>query len=1106
MDTHFRIDDLQVYPDRLIVMRDGKEIRLEPRMMQVLVTLAEHAGETMSTERLLIDIWRGSFYGDNPVNATISKLRKNIGDDSRKPKYIETISKVGYRLISSVTLPEDYRRFPTGSERWTKGCPYVGLSAFDDSHASVFCGRDATVDGLLKAMRGQIDDRRRFLLVVGSSGCGKTSILRAGAIPLLTKANGFDGLKSLSMATCDLASVQAGDIPSALMAAIATWKLEGRPVMPPQTPEQLWTLFTETPDAIQRYAQEAFRRHTDCIIDQQAHAHLLLIIDHAEVLVANNDIAPGSLDAFANVLQAICACPHTFTIMVVRLDFYPRLSEALPLLADLKGSSGHLEVFTPRYGEIGEIIRKPAWQADLSFEKHPENHLRLDDVLRDATRYQSDALPLLQHTLQMLYERRTEKRFLTFAAYDAIGGLEGAVAHRAEQVFSALPSEAKKSLDIVLTKLVNVKSDDDLVSARRADTKNFPADARVLVEAFIEARLFVSGLHQGDPTVGVVHEAVLRQWPRALEWVQENRRLLQAMARLRLASKRWIDSGKRDDHLLNTGRPLGEAREVAARFPTDLTDEDHAFLQASERIAKRRSAIRNATMAAMSVMLLASCILTLQSNRLKHKAQERRAETLRLSEFMLNDLARNLKKQGDFDLMDRISNKAMELLDQRPIDDLSAEELVLRSHTYVTLGESLNREGKIAEAGRAFRSADIAASAAVLRAPDDLNVLNESGQTAFWLGDHYRKQGQFADAKKAWERYRNISDQLVQAAPSNPKWLIELSYAFNNLGTLAADEGHNAEALHFFSKSLSLKQFALELDPENLDYRKESTDTRSWITNIQEETGALSDARRSHADQIISFRQVIRKYPKAKAWKRWLANALVRSAQLASDSGKFDQAYAEIDEAIRIFEQILPEKGGDSSWRRDLAYALMARADIKTARNGLRRGSNYYEEALTTIDTMDVNDFSPYEWNRLKSLIHLKYAATGEQTSHARAKIEKALAALDALYQKHPSDRASATVSAEALIAAGRYLNSAGDQQAALSTWWLAIKTISPDGKPPDGFRAKAYWVNAHCLVGLSSEVRTEMRWLTSIGYSRIAPECRNPAEFPTADPHLASH
>lgn len=104
--SQFRIDDLLVVPGQNIVIRDGEEIKLEPRMMQVLVMLAEHSGEALSTERLLIDVWGCIVYGENLVLKTISGLRKSIGDLPRNPRYIETLPRLGYRLIASVSLPE----------------------------------------------------------------------------------------------------------------------------------------------------------------------------------------------------------------------------------------------------------------------------------------------------------------------------------------------------------------------------------------------------------------------------------------------------------------------------------------------------------------------------------------------------------------------------------------------------------------------------------------------------------------------------------------------------------------------------------------------------------------------------------------------------------------------------------------------------------------------------------------------------------------------------------------------------------------------------------------------------------------------------------------
>jgi DNA-binding winged helix-turn-helix (wHTH) protein len=105
--SQFRIGDLLVVPASLVVVRNGQELKFELRWMQVLMMLAAHAGETLSIERLLIEVWRSTVYDDHPVIKTISCIRKSIGDDSRKPCYIETVSKVGYRLIAPVTLPED---------------------------------------------------------------------------------------------------------------------------------------------------------------------------------------------------------------------------------------------------------------------------------------------------------------------------------------------------------------------------------------------------------------------------------------------------------------------------------------------------------------------------------------------------------------------------------------------------------------------------------------------------------------------------------------------------------------------------------------------------------------------------------------------------------------------------------------------------------------------------------------------------------------------------------------------------------------------------------------------------------------------------------------
>ncbi|SBV50890.1 transcriptional regulator [Xanthomonas bromi] len=126
--------------------------------------------------------------------------------------------------------------------------------------------------------------------------------------------------------------------------------------------------------------------------------------------------------------------------MLIRSDFYPRLIDALPDIVELKRGDGHVDLLPPRDGEIGQIIRVPAAMAGLRFEEDRSGAGRLNDVLRDA-------LPLLQHLLHALHAQRRDDGVLTFAAYRAPGGLEGALAHHADWTFRALPSDAQAALN-----------------------------------------------------------------------------------------------------------------------------------------------------------------------------------------------------------------------------------------------------------------------------------------------------------------------------------------------------------------------------------------------------------------------------------------------------------------------------------------------------------------------------------------------------------------------------------------------------------------------------------------------------------------------------------
>ncbi len=1081
--SRFRIGAALVQPDALVVSLDGNETSLEPRMMEVLVALAEHAGEVVSAEQLLIEVWRGTFYGDNPVHKAIAYLRKVFGDDLKSPRYIETIRKRGYRLIAKVSYPDDYRRVAARTSAWNGASPYVGLTAFDGEHAGVFFGRSRVTAELLAAIRQQIDNQRRFVLIVGASGCGKTSLLNAGALPLLRQDGGFDGLRALAVASCDLAGTETGDALTHLAASLATWTLGERPVFAPGPAADLAAAIRQSPESITITIEDAFRRYPSREIADQRHAHLLLLIDHAEALVATRAHAPERDLAFSRALHHLCESPRVMVAMIVRGDFYLTLVEAYPEIAERKLGEGHFDVLTPRPGEIAQIIRTPAALAGLTFEEDPQTAEHLDDVLRDAANAHADALPLLQHTLQALYERRSDDGELRFDAYREIGGLEGALAHRAEEVFATLPDAAKRSLDSVFSQLIVMQQDNDSVSARRVAWSALDENARALAETFVRARLFVGELSDGEAGFRVTHEALLRQWPRARDWTQDNRRFLQAKARIRRAAARWAEEGRSADQLLNPGRPLHEALEAVQQLPDDLGPEEHAFLRASTKLYRRKRWLRIGAIASLAVFAVISAVFALLASQARDEAEQRREEALQLSDFMLVDLAEKLRPLGNLKLLDGISSKALAQLERQPKAQTRTEDLINRSRALRTVGEVMMQEAKLTEAKSAFERANEAALSAVAGAPTSTDAIVELGVAAYWLGYYHYRQNQLNAARKHWATYLRTSEQLVRLDPKKMDWQIELSYALNNIGAVTRDQGRIGEALVYFRRSAKLKANVLSAKPDDDALRYDLVDTLSWVSSGDESEGRLLEAASGYAEQIAMLRTLIANKPDALVWERRLATSLLSSSILAISRGRLDEARIQIEESIARLSKLTAHEPGNKAWARDLVLAHIKATEIAHMRGDSDHRISHALVAEKLIRDMKASGDASMDLHRQDTAIRLLVAQFQPNGIDADAKRDRAILDLERIMKDSNGSIHETAVLAKALVSRGVHWSHTGRMLEARNDWQRAIdllKTIAKTSKDPDVI---APWVCAHLLLGQRQRVETEIAWLAKIGY-----------------------
>jgi hypothetical protein len=288
---------------------------------------------------------------------------------------------------------------------------------------------------------------------------------------------------------------------------------------------------------------------------------VLLVLDQMEELWTDRSITDERREKFLLSIEALARSGHVSVLATLRSDFYPQAQRSEVFLR-MKGERGHFDLTSPGPAALRELIVQPAHRAGLRFEHDPSTGRKLEQVILEDAARDSSALPLLQYALAELYERRDEKqRLLTFAAYEAMGGVEGALGQRAAQTFDQLPGEAQAALEEILPLLISVDIAGEQNAVRRraplADLTGTSA-RRHLVEALVAARFLTTDEESGTAIASLAHEALLRKWDRLKEWTDRNCDLLRLRATVEQGKARW-QAGDRDiSLLLSPGLPLEE--------------------------------------------------------------------------------------------------------------------------------------------------------------------------------------------------------------------------------------------------------------------------------------------------------------------------------------------------------------------------------------------------------------------------------------------------------------------------------------------------------------------------------------------------------------------
>lgn len=908
MQNIFFFGEWQINPASNTLLKQKLQYQLEPKAMELLLLLCSHPGEVVTTDEIINRCWPRLDTGDNPLHKTLAQLRKALGDSATQPRYIETIRKRGYRAIAEV-------RFPVGQEQsinelsWQQGSPFPGLQAYDARYASVFFGRGAQINTLLSRIAQQVKFGRAFCLLLGPSGSGKSSLVHAGVLPNLMQKGGYHGIEVLSYTSLDLADVAPRQLLLNLASTLLDWELQDEPVLTGYSAEHLAAALTATPELILSMLNQALQN------DRQGLKRLALFVDRLEVLLSSPLFNETERSQFISLLEQLACSNSVLVLSACRNEFYPLLVNYPTLMAG-KARGAHFDLAAPTRSDLLQMIRLPALAAGLGFDTDPDTAIPLDEILCSEAASNPDALPMLQYTLQQLYLQRSSDNKLQVATYKKLGGIEGAIGKNAEQAISTLTEIEQASLPAVLSLLVTLREDEQSVTSRSARFSQLNTDAeRTLVQTLVEQRLFVSHLQQGEPCFSVAHEALLRRWPRATAWISEHHDSLSIKSRLQHLQQRWQAEQGNSAYLLAPGKPLQEALQLKQNPLFQLDAAELAFIEASAQKARQKRWLRHGTIAALCLLTITAFTMSIKSYNAEQQAQQKRLAAENLLGFMVGEFADKLRSIGRMDLLDGISNKALEYFtDFSNSSTLQSTEAMLQhGQTLTAMGEVAYSRGKIDEASAALQAGRSQLEAVLKLQPTNLELLKTLGANAFWLGQIQYDASNWQGTQHEFQRYYQYSELMYELAPDSLDAIMELSYATNSLGSLAMKQQQFAIARENFEESLRLKLLAQAKQPENTQLLADIADTRSWLASATLAEGNLLSAITIH--KALQNDLVL-----AEVKEPYLLDILSSSYQILADflsyQGDFETARAFYLEGYRTLAKALEQDPDNSRWQR----------------------------------------------------------------------------------------------------------------------------------------------------------------------------------------------
>jgi len=996
----------------------------------------------------------------------------------------------------------DPRFFVWPPEHDPKRSPYRGLKPLEADDAGIFFGRDAPIVEALDTLRGLREGTApRLLVILGASGAGKSSFLRAGLLPRLARDDReFLPLPVIRPERAAL-SGETGFL-RAIETALAAQSI-------PCSRAQLRTAIAGGADTVRAWFTQLLDVACSTIVTDDGEAKrpvILLAIDQAEELFVGDGAQEGQ--ALLALVRELAEedRPGVLVLFSIRSDSYDRLETAKAL----EGVRQQVLPLLPMpRGAYQIVIEGPAArlrEANRSLTIEPQLTQRLLEEIDKGGG--SDALPLLAFTLELLNLEYGGTGALKLADYETFGGIRGAIEAGVERALAAadndprIPRDREARLALLRRGLIPWLAgiDPETGSPRRrvARLADIPDEAVPMVNLLVEQRLLSTdrvAVRDGDQqkseiTIEPAHEALLRQWSLLRGWLEEDFAALAMLDGVKRAARDWAANERRVEWLNHAGSRLEDAEKVVARadLAGDLSADARDYLrecrereqtQQRERLARlerereeqqrrlrdaealaaanRRTARR--TGIGLAIALVLAALAGWQSVKAYHAAQEEKAQRDRAEEVFrlaINEtdgiVSRISTQLEDLVGISRYGIRSILTIVEEQFDNIakmnvgSARLQLSRARMLSAFVDVFVDLGELAEAQNRANECVSIMRPLVSGASTNWDMVEGLGLCLEKLGDATLWRGDSDAAAKTYRESAELRRRNIAANPTDPASQARLAHVLGYQAYAMFGLGKPEEAKPLVHESLSITSKLVALDKDNVAWQREYAESLNFNAMALEFTGHLDDALQGFKQARDVAEELLTHAPNNARLRRYFSNLLGGVALAMMNVQRFEDARASLQDALKIKRELVRLDAENTLWQLELSYTLSELGDNE---NNLKKpidALTYYQEAIMVCTALLHKDPGNNLWRRqlLSTVIKVgnTHAAMGDYDS-AFKDYDQAIA-LDPNYAVAYNERGNAYAAK-------------GDYDGAIEDYDQAI-ALAPNDAVTYSNRANAYF------------------------------------------------